>query len=592
MKRPSYAALNAYLIETRRLFNHLAARGLSDPADFRIDHFHDTVEELRKSGYKNLYDAANNMAVIAKVIDRHCISSVPLNFINTISAPPPRLRHHPSSERNALPSKLPSKEALEAFAKCTNNPISDSEEILLRIIDLHIAMGTRVNETLLIPLDCWIERNLEGADGLPVVDPITGIHHKECGIKYYPEKGFQHNVHWLAEPDVPLARRAVMRLRSLTKQARKVAEWQHENVGRLWDVDPEKILPRGFINRFVETAQPYDVCRIMQRFGVRRISNTYGEPKYRAGDIEKAFLQEMDDQVVFRQNGQEILRLHECLCIGFKGLFRFKERTNSVNWLLPTMVQYGDLTSALGNTSIQSIFERRGLTEADGSKISLRTHQSRHWRNTLYKLGGMTDIQQALAMGRKDVSQNPYYQHLAIDTELASHSAFVEFNSYGEKVKYLRDGIVNGKIRGKLAEAFHSINAGDPVKAQDFLDTHAGGIHVTLWGICTNDFSRDPCQKHLQCFDHCGHLHRTEDVREDSNLRKLLDLNIQILENMNKECADDTGSTKWILEQERKIRGIEMAIAMGHKVSSIPIKVFPNSPGHTKSIKLRRGSSV
>jgi hypothetical protein len=44
-------------------------------------------------------------------------------------------------------------------------------------------------------------------------------------------------------------------------------------------------------------------------------------------------------------------------------------------------------------------------TEADGSRISLRTHQSRHWRNTLYKLGGMTEIQQALAMGRKDASK-------------------------------------------------------------------------------------------------------------------------------------------------------------------------------------------
>jgi hypothetical protein len=34
----------------------------------------------------------------------------------------------------------------------------------------------------------------------------------------------------------------------------------------------------------------------------------------------------------------------------------------------------------------------------------------------------MTEIQQALAMGRKDVRQNSYYQHVALDTELAFHS--------------------------------------------------------------------------------------------------------------------------------------------------------------------------
>jgi hypothetical protein len=204
----------------------------------------------------------------------------------------------------------------------------------------------------------------------------------------------------------------------------------------------------------------------------------------------------------------------------------------------------------------------------------------------------MTEIQQALAMGRKDIKQNVYYQHVALDTELAFHSAFVEFQSYHEKVQYLRSGIVKGKIQGALAETYHHLVKQNPVLATDFLETHAGGVHVTLWGICTNDFSREPCKKHLQCFDNCGHLHRTNDAREADNLRKLLALNMEVLVKMQSECEGEAGADKWIAEQERKIEGIRSAIKLGDRIVDIPIKVFSDAEGITKSIKTQRGSSV
>lgn len=205
----------------------------------------------------------------------------------------------------------------------------------------------------------------------------------------------------------------------------------------------------------------------------------------------------------------------------------------------------------------------------------------------------MTEIQQALAMGRKDVRQNTYYQHVALDTELAFHTAFVEFHSYHEKVKYLQAGIVNGRIQGAMADTYHDLNSRDPVRASEFLETHAGGLHVTLWGICTNDFSREPCAKHLQCFDSCGHLHRTDDAREAENLRKLLELNLQVLAKMEEDSTAEAGADKWVEEQKRKIAGIRKAIATGDRlVKAIPIQVFPGAKGITSSAKTRRGSSV
>lgn len=592
-KRPKFAALTAYLIGIRRLFDRLSAAGTLDPTALNGGHFHEVVEILKRQSYTNIYDAANCLAVIGAAIDKHGITTVPIGFVCQVQPSPPRLRHDPKVEREALPSKLPSKEAMVAYAQCTNNPINDREEILLRIIDLHIALGSRINESLLIPLDCWVEREICDNNNSIITRDSQAEAYVECGIRYYPEKGFEPSVHWLAESDVPLAKRAVARLALLTKDVRKTALWQHENPGRLWVTPPDSVISRSTVHEYVGAADLYNVDRILKKNGVVPVEIVRGNSLYRAGDVERAFLKKRPTQVALRRHDNVLLWLHECLCIGFTGFFRFKSREASVNYLMPTLVSFVDISAALGNLNMESVFDRRDLTEADGTRISLRTHQSRHWRNTLYKMGGMTEIQQALAMGRKDVGQNTYYQHVALDTELAFHTAFVEFHSYHEKVKYLQAGIVNGKIRGALAETYHDLKSRDPVRASEFLETHAGGVHVTLWGICTNDFSREPCAKHLQCFDNCGHLHRTDDAREAENLRKLLDLNIQVLARMEEESTAEAGADKWVEEQKRKISGIRKAIATGDRVvKTIPIQVFPGSKGITESVKTQRGSSV
>lgn len=592
-KRPKFAAMTAYLIGIRRLYDSLSTADYVDPINLTNGHFHEVVEGLKRRNYKNVYDAANCLEVLGTIIDKHRLAKLQIGFVGQVRPPAPRLRHDPKMEREALPSKLPSKEAMVAYAQCTNSPINEKEEILLRIIDLHIALGSRINESLLIPLDCWVERKVRDNQNAVIVETGKDAAYIECGIRYFPEKGFDPGVHWLADSDVPLARRAVDRLTFLTRKVREIATWQHENPGRLWDISPQTIVSRSFIHRFVGASHAYNLDRLLKKLGVKPVRVVPGNSEYLAGDIERAFLPRRPTQVAMQKGGKVFLALHECLCIAFTGYFRFKERDESVNYLLPTLVSFADISGALGNTSAQSIFDRRNLTEADGSRISLRTHQSRHWRNTLYKLGGMTEIQQALAMGRKDVRQNSYYQHVALDSELAFHSAFVEFHSYHEKVKYLQAGIIDGRIRGALADTYHHLASRSPVEATTFLETHAGGVHVTLWGICTNDFSREPCAKHLQCFDNCGHLHRTSDAKEARNLEKLLELNLQVLKKMEAESGSEAGADKWVDEQKRKIAGIRKAISIGERVTNtIPIQVFPGAKGVTASAKTRRGSSV
>jgi len=86
------------------------------------------------------------------------------------------------------------------------------------------------------------------------------------------------------------------------------------------------------------------------------------------------------------------------LSIRFEGAYRFKERDANIFTVFPGRTTLREINGALGTIpGIESIFDRRKLMEADGSRIMLTSHQPRHWRNTLYELAGMSNVQQALA---------------------------------------------------------------------------------------------------------------------------------------------------------------------------------------------------
>lgn len=120
--------------------------------------FDRVVEFLRHSGYKNLYDAISHLQVVADTIDSLQLTEIAIHFEH--DAKPEKRRHDYISlhdpdrdvKQRKSDEKLPSREAMEAYALCSNNPLSDSEEILLRVIDLLIATGQRGNEVAVIPL--------------------------------------------------------------------------------------------------------------------------------------------------------------------------------------------------------------------------------------------------------------------------------------------------------------------------------------------------------------------------------------------------------------------------------------------------------
>lgn len=110
----------------------------------------------------NIYNISACFGVIANILDDLQITPFPILFINKEKLQKHYYDYKQLSEINSGDirinnDKLPSYEAMVAYAKCTNNPINDNEAIILRTIDLLIATGQRINEITYISFNCLVK---------------------------------------------------------------------------------------------------------------------------------------------------------------------------------------------------------------------------------------------------------------------------------------------------------------------------------------------------------------------------------------------------------------------------------------------------
>jgi len=606
-KGSGYMAIRNYVNACRQLFAVMKLRNEPRVQQLTRWHFDEVINNLKKSGYKKLYEAATNLKVIADLIDKFYLTPVPIQYVNN------EVNNHKYHDHKSLVSissederigedKLPSYEAMAAYAFCTNNPINEDEEILLRTIDLLIAMGQRGNEITHIPYDCIVEHIKTNPDGSPMLD-TKGNQLKDIGIRYFAEKQFQSGVHWLAEQDIPFALRAINKLKKLTKPIREVAVYQEKN-NRLWNLNPNSnISDIDLIKEYLGFENTHNLFlylktnKIGPKLVNKAIRHEYGvtsirkwpEHYYNVQDIERFLFPKLDRHIILRENDRIILKTSELLSIRFEGAFRFKRKANTFK-VLPGKLKLMELNGALGSIpGLESIFERRGLTEADGSKIKMTSHQPRHWRNTLYELAGMSNVNQALSLGRKLIEQNTAYQHGTVKEITQVHKDFLTFNSTQEKISFLRTGIRESKIIGDLTDTYHTLKQFEGVdSAEAFLATHANALHITPFGACSHDFSLTPCPKHLQCWNGCSNLNLTGSGHEMENLNLLISKTEMAISKMRENADGEFGGINWVEDIEKKLANMKIAYKLATKKQNGTI--FKN--GQDLSGTKKKSSSV
>ncbi|MBY6013723.1 hypothetical protein KUV75_02245 [Qipengyuania gaetbuli] len=231
------------------------------------------------------------------------------------------------------------------------------------------------------------------------------------------------------------------------------------------------------------------------------------------------------------------------------------------------------------------LFDRYGETE-DDKKLSLNTHSLRHLQNTeLFRLG-ITDAMITKRYGRQSTAQSGAYDHRSLREQIIELELPPEASALPERLHDTAKLMLTGRMRGPIVEEFLEIQreSGDE-EAFRYLAAEADGFHATPYGFCLSSFTVDPCPKHLECFNGCRNLSRTENPEEEHNLNKMLERMERHLHEAQRRPGNSPGIKNQIAHASTVIKNLKLAIAA--KPGS---QVFPN--GHDLARPIDRPATV
>lgn len=197
------------------------------------------------------------------------------------------------------------------------------------------------------------------------------------------------------------------------------------------------------------------------------------------------------------------VKLYDCVTLVRENEFHKKFDVKPFSWVV---VEHGALSDAIGSdrpsgkTLMGSIFDELGITDEDGTRLKLNTHQFRHWLNTKLKLAGEEDWLIAKWSGRADIEQNKAYDgrteaQKSRLTKRIGHIANVEgVMTVAEANKYLSPYTAESPPPALL---LHDLAL--PVSFKS-LGIHRSGVaQFTGIGFCVHNYAESPCVKNGDC---------------------------------------------------------------------------------------------
>ena len=249
-----------------------------------------------------------------------------------------------------------------------------------------------------------------------------------------------------------------------------------------------------------------------------------------------------------------------------------------------------DIQTILDGSKPESIFRRYGVDEQD-RQISLNPHALRHLQTTeLFRLG-VADTIITKRFNRRSVAQSYEYDHRSLAEDLANINVPEPAEeALSDNARQVYRMIAANKVSGPIIDEFRRIQHehGDDV-AFEYLNAEADGLHVTPYGFCVNSFAVDPCPKHLECFNGCRHLARSEVDEEREHLERLRD-----------RMAGAVKTLEALPEHQRSIGWHNQVAHARTRLTNILTtldtspgeKPFPDGPDLYQSAESRRGTSV
>jgi hypothetical protein len=460
----------------------------------------------------------------------------PLDWKNPWKAPGRTYAARVGKEFDELRAKkLPSPEALAALARIFRKATEPRDVLVSSVMAILCAAPSRIGEVFLLPADCEVIQN--DSKGTPVYS-----------LRWYPSKGAPPQTKPIITSMVEVVREALEKIRALTKSARTVAAWYERHPTQVY-LPPSLAYLRSKLTVSLEevTDIVYETSATQRRsrgwirqHEIRDQNRDHSRvaAAYAFADIEAAILKKLPCGFPF-VNKETGLKYSEALFCHQRDL---RHPINRTYRCAIELLGAADVLNAMNRRDKAPLFERFGHVEKDGSPIRVRSHQLRHYLNTLAQAGGLSQLDIALWSGRANIHQNAVYDHVSDRDALA----ILDDNTRGNK-----------HVLPSLTDKRRAVL----IKRDEFERLQVKTAHTTEFGFCVHDFAMLPCQLHMDCMNCDEHLCVKGDKIRNENLRRWRDETKTLLANSQAAQSQGVeGADRWTEHQSRTVARVEQVL--------------------------------
>ncbi|EFV1873224.1 DNA-binding protein [Salmonella enterica] len=431
--------------------------------------------------------------------------------------------------------KLPDETALLAIADIfskNDELLSPRDKFTSAVFALLLCCPSRISEILALPADCEITQKDE-----------KGI--ERYGLRFYSVKGYGPNIKWIPQVMIPVAKKAIRRLLSLSQNARAFAQWCEKYPDKFYR---HELCPK------VDEKLKLTVVQVCHALGyplhdrkscvlkIKRTSLDGGKSFLNSNDYNYSLseLWEMISSGFSRDfpwyDEEKSIRFSNALCLLNPRQFSLSQMSDIYSFYKPTKgFFFNDIQNKMRHESgFKNIFARYGYYDIEGKPLLIRSHQPRHLLNTIAHYGEMSELDIAKWSGRVNVNQNRVYNHVSEEDML-------------DKIKAI-------KLDGSNYCQSETIPTNE--LTIDFDNLNQGAIHLTEFGYCVHNYLVKPCAKinqFVECDNETLDMKSVDRIRLQSVREKIMQL-----KRITKIAYEngDYGADKWLQHHEKNLERI------------------------------------